>query len=376
MMNWKRSSEGGIAGPLKRTWPGYDWGMRNAMLFVWMMMVGVAGGQEPLKDVVQLTSGYARAGEAYFSPDMKWIIFQATLVGQEHYQMFLAQLKWEGERIVGIEGPIRISPENARNTCGYFSPDGKVLLFASTAGKERPDEPKGGYQREGRNYRWSFPEGMEIFVAEGWREEVMNIDKPFKNLAKKAITDNNVYDAEGAYSPDGKWICFTSGAGGEADIYVMRADGSGKVRITEAKGYDGGPFFSPEGKRLVYRSDRKGNDLLQIFVGELAMDEKGNITGLAKERQLTDDDNVNWGPYWHPDGKHIVYATSAHGHQNYELYMMREDGSEKRRITFTEGADVLPVFSPDGKWLMWTSKRTKDGTTQVFVGRFVEGQAE
>ncbi len=91
----------------------------------------------------------------------------------------------------------------------------------------------------------------------------------------------------------------------------MRPDGTGVVRLTTAKGYDGGPFFSPDGSCLVYRSDRKGNDLLQVFVADLAFDAAGNIAGLRNERQLTDDANVNWGPYFHPDGRHVVYATSA-----------------------------------------------------------------
>jgi Tol biopolymer transport system component len=323
-------------------------------------------GKEPLTDVVQLTTGFARAGEAYFSPDMKWIIFQAN----SPYQMYLAELKWQGDRIVGTQPPIRISPEKSHNTCGYFSPDGKSIIFGSTAGKESPNEPTGGYQRQGRNYQWAFPTGMEIFRSDDWKSAVASGGGEV-DLAKRPLTNNDVYDAEASYSPDGKWITYTHGAGPAADIFVMRADGSGSVRITKEKGYDGGPFFSPDGKRLVYRSDRKGNDLLQVLVAELAFDDKGNITGMQRERQLTNDEFVNWGPYWHPGEKHIIYATSAQGHMNYELYLMNaEDGSDKRRITFTEGADVLPVFSPDGKWLMWTSKRTPDNTSQVFAARF------
>lgn len=321
-----------------------------------------------LSDVVQLTTSVARAGEAYFSPKLDWIIFQAAPAGQAHYQMYVAPLKWEGDKLAGAGTPIQISPANSRNTCGYFSPDGDAIIFGSTAGKEKPDEAAGGYRREGRSYVWSFPTGMEIFRADGWREAVAKGGEV--DLAKRPLTDNDVYDAEAAFSPDGKHIVFTRGAGKDADVYVMRSDGTRAVQITKAPGYDGGPFFAPDGRRLVYRSDRKGNDLLQVFVADLAFDDAGNVTGVRAERQLTDDANVNWGPYWHPGGRHIVYATSAHGHQNYELYLMRDDGSGKTRITHREGADVLPVFSPDGKWLMWTSKRTADGTTQVFAARF------
>src|SRR5438874_13804681 len=101
----------------------------------------------------------------------------------------------------------------------------------------------------------------------------------------------------------------------------MRCDGSHPVLLTHSPGYDGGPFYSPDGKRIVYRSDRRSNNLLQIFVADIAFDHRGNITRIVKERQLTHDANVNWGPYWHPDGKHIIYATSMHGHANYELYL-------------------------------------------------------
>lgn len=330
-----------------------------------------AVGREPLTDLVQLTSGFARAGEAYFSPDMKWIIFQAAPKGEEHYQMYIARLKWDANRLAGAESPIRISPKNSRNTCGYFSPDGKSLIFASTAGKEKPDEAEGGYQRAGRNYRWAFPAGMEIFRTDNWLTAVQSAEASRSiDLAKHPITNNDVYDAEGSFSPDGKWICYTHGAGKDADIYVMHSDGTGPVRITAVAGYDGGPFFSPDGKRLLYRSDRKGNDLLQVFVADLSFDAAGNITGAKAEHQLTDDANVNWGPFFHPDNTHIIYATSAHGHANYELYLMRDDGSKKTRVTYHEGADVLPVFSPDGKWLMWTSKRAADNTSQVFAARF------
>jgi TolB protein len=350
---------------------------------------------EALSDIIQLTDGFERAGEAYFSRDMQWIIFQAFPKGEDQYQMYAAPLMYDvterspkmGEAryatpmpnlkipvakdIIRAGEPIRITPPKSRNTCGYFSPDGNSIIFGSTAGKDNPEEPSSGYQRQGGTYRWSFPPGMEIFRADGWRQAIESAE-PGKtvDLAKHAITNNDGYDAEGSYSPDGRWIVFTSSIAGDMEICAMRADGSGFVQLTHEKGYDGGPFFSPDAKRIVYRSDRKGNDLLQVFVADVVYDHVGNITGIKNERQLNHDGNVNWGPFWHPDGRHIIYATSLHGHHNYELYLMRDDGKRKTRITFSEGADLLPTFSADGKYLMWTSKRTKDKTTQVFLAKF------
>jgi TolB protein len=352
-----------------------------------------------LGDIIQMTSGFDRAGEAYFSKDMHWIIFQAAPKGEKQYQMYVAPLQYELVepnklkhpidiqptsssylKISSAKTPVRISPVNSRNTCGYFSPDGNSLVFASTAGKENPDEPNSGYQREGHDYRWSYPEGMEIFRADGWQEAIAAATNATTSptttaptlidLAKHPITNNSAYDAECAFSPDGKWISFTSKRSGDLELYAMRSDGSDVVQLTHTPGYDGGPFFSPNGKRLIYRSDRKGDNLLQVYVADITFDSSGKVTGLAHEKQITNDGNVNWGPYWHPDGKHVIYATSMHGHTNYELYLMRTDGSRKTRVTFTDGADVLPVFSPDGRYLLWTSKRTGDGTTQIFLANF------
>ena len=113
---------------------------------------------EILKDPIQLTRGFDKAGEAYFSNDMSWIVFQACPPGEPRYQMYVAPVRWsETDRveppkgyyatplprqrvrvrdsIIGIGRAVRISPENSRNTCGFFSPDCSSLIFASTANK-------------------------------------------------------------------------------------------------------------------------------------------------------------------------------------------------------------------------------------------------
>jgi Tol biopolymer transport system component len=131
-------------------------------------------------------------------------------------------------------------------------------------------------------------------------------------------------------------------------------------------------------------SDRRGDNLLQIFVGELQFDDHARPTGLAREFQLTDDEHVNWCPFWHPDGRHLVFATSRMGHENYEVFLIDADagtrgkgtrptryGTELRRVTHAEGADVLPAFSSDGKTMIWTARRDPQNSIQLWAARFV-----
>jgi len=344
-----------------------------------------------LSDIRQLTFGdqFDRAGEAYFSPDMTQIIFQGVPKGEKQYQMYIMRIADRSFQQTNLLRLEQISAEPSRNTCGWFAPVGKTILFASTAGKEVADEPTAGYQREGRDYRWSYPSGMELWkltydlhdsspvttapVLDPNSNQVASTPAAFNPelvTRRTALTDNTAYDAEGSFSPDGKHIIFTSNRTGDLELYAMKADGTGVVQLTKTPGYDGGPFFSPDGKRICYRSDRKSNNLLQVFTSDVVYNEQGNITGLTNEKQLTDDPNVNWGPFWHPNGGWIAWSTSKHGHANYEVYLMRDDGTEKTRVTYAAGADVLPAFSPDGKYMIWSSKRTSDNTTQVFVGKF------
>jgi TolB protein len=315
-----------------------------------------------LKNIRQVTYGFARAGEGYFRPDGRAIIFQAVsnrppaifqtpVPNQDDYQIFTAALRPDAR-------PLMVSTGKGKCTCAYYHPDGKSILFASThldpslqeGSKPARNAPKTpAYSRSAR-YRWDFDPAMDIFRA----------DLDGSHLVR--LTDTPGYDAEGSYSPDGKSIIFTSFRDGDAEIYIMDADGTHPRRITHAKGYDGGPFFSPDGKRIIYRSDRHDNDLLQIYIN--------NTEGTA-ERALTSNEFVNWGPYFHPDNRHIIYATSRHGHQNYELYFMDIDTGKEERITYTEGFDGLPVFSADGKRLMWTSSgRTPGKQSQLFIADF------
>ncbi len=318
-----------------------------------------------LKNIRQLTTEFARAGEGYFAPDGKSIIFQAEekATGNPFYQIFTLGLDEKGNSVPSSLR--RISPGVGKTTCSFYRPDGQKLIYASShldpkaasyyQGEldQRDQEKKSGKRRR---YQWDFDPQMEIFEA--------NAD----GTGIKRLTDSPGYDAEGSYSPDGKQIVFCSerSGAGNLELYIMDSDGANVRKLTNAPGcYNGGPFFSPDGKRVIFRSDRKKKDHLQLMVI--------NTDGTAEKSLSEDLDWVQWGPYWHPDNRHIVYAAANHavaGRPNYDIYWMDVDSGKKQRITFAPGADVLPVFSPDGRKLMWTSTRDGRQPSQLFLADF------
>jgi len=343
-----------------------------AVLVILVCAIGIAA--EPsieaklLANPRQITGGMEKAGEGYFSPDAKTIIYQAVPPGYPFYQIYTQAAPEAGD--TAAPRPHQVSTGRGRTTCAYFAPDGKSVIFASSHLDPKLDETEqkardqiAEDKRTGkrRRYQWDFDPAMEIFRA--------NLD----GSGLTRLTDSPGYDAECAYSPDGKQIVFCSDRDGDPDLYIMNADGSNVRQLTDVKGYDGGPFFSPDGKWIVFRSDRKQENFLQIMA--IGVDGKN-------ETALTDNVGVNWAPYWHPTEPYIIWTGADHSdpnqRPNYDLWMTRyevkPDGvhalGPKIRVTDHAAADVLPVFSPDGRRLMWTSSRGDGHASQLWIADF------
>jgi Tol biopolymer transport system component len=316
-------------------------------------------GERHLRNVRQLTFGGENA-EAYFSFDGRRLVFQSTRDGRACDQ----------EYVMGADGaaPRMVSTGRGAVTCGYFLPGDAELLYASThhlgpACPPRPDLSQG--------YVWALHE-YDLFVA------------PAAGGEPRPLAPAPGYDAEATVSRDG-WVVFTSTRDGDLELYRMRTDGSRLQRLTHAPGYDGGAFFSADGKRIVYRASRPRDEAeladyrallarglvrpsrLEIFV----MDADG-----ANARQVTSLGAASFAPFFHPDGRRIVFA-SNHGDprgRNFDLYLVNDDGSGLERVTTEETFDGFPMFSPDGKRLVFASNRNArvPGETNVFVADWVE----
>ena len=316
--------------------------------------------EKHLRNIRQLTFGGENA-EAYFSPDGTHLIFQSTREGRACDQIYTMQI--DGSDLH------RVSTGTGRTTCGYFYPNGKEILFASThkAGEACP--PKPSYDR---GYVWPIYDAYDIYRG--------NADGT--NL--RPLTGTAGYDAEATIAPDGL-IAFTSVRDGDMEIYTMKADGSGVARLTRRPGPDGGPFFSWDGRRIAYRGrplppGPEHDDYLALLKEHLWRPTKLEIYVMDRDgkndRQLTRLGAASFAPSWHPDGRRLVFASNVHDPQqrNFDIYLMNVDGSGLEQVTFNDTFDGFPMFSPDGKRLVFASNRNAkiEGETNVFIADWID----
>jgi Tol biopolymer transport system component len=154
-----------------------------------------------------------------------------------------------------------------------------------------------------------------------------------------------------AWSPNGRLIAFDAIVNGNNDVWVMRADGTGRRRITRNAAPDYFAGWSPDGSQLVFTSDRGGEDLFRI-----------RLDGTGEQR-LTDDPRPDWGAAWSPDGRSIAFAGNARG--NLEIELIDSAGGGRRQLTDHPERDYDPAWSPDGTKIAFTTER--DGNANVYV---------
>ena len=153
------------------------------------------------------------------------------------------------------------------------------------------------------------------------------------------------YEVEPAWSPDGTRVAFASRRRGNFDIYVMRADGAGTIRLTSAAADESSPSWSPDGKRIVYQ---RGNPS-ELWV----MEADGSVA-----RKLARLDASEHDPAWSPDGDWIAYQLRRLGTPLAEIHLVRPDGTGGRRLTTVRGQSASPAWSPDGGQVAFAAKPT------------------
>jgi Tol biopolymer transport system component len=320
--------------------------MQLARISFLAMLAGLTLAEEPtgkwLSNIHELTFGGQNA-EAYWSPDGTQLIFQSTRGDLKCDQIFVMNADGSDQHMV--------STGKGRTTCGYFLPDGKHVLYASThlAGDACPppaDRSKG--------YLWAIYPGYDIFEG--------NDD----GGALKRLTQASGYDAEATVNWRTKKIIYTSLSSGDLDLWTMNLDGSHKKQITTSFGYDGGAVFSRDGTKIAWRANHPQNANAKKVYTDLL---RANLTSPMKmelfvadangnnARQITNFNCASFAPTFTPDGNQILFSSNRHDcdGRKFELYLVNLDGTNLRQVTNFGGFTSFPEFSPDGRKLAFVS---------------------
>ena len=317
-------------------------------------------GEAHLGNVKQLTFGGENA-EAYLSFAGDKLIFQSTRDSFPCDQIFTMGINGDG---VALR-----STGTGRTTCAYYLPGDSSYIYSSTHAHnpgcpQKPDFSKG--------YVWAIYPSYDIYVQRTG------------NGGPSVLSASAGYDAEATVSPIGDRIVFTSSRDGDLELYSMKTDGSGIVRLTHEVGYDGGAFYSADGTKIIYRSHhpadsagkadfldllRKG--LVRPSVMEICV---MNADGTGK-KQITNSNAASFAPYFHPDGKRIVFASNLKDPKgrNFDIFSISIDGTGLEQVTFNDTFDGFPVFTADGKKLIFSSNRNarERGETNVFIADWI-----
>lgn len=190
--------------------------------------------------------------------------------------------------------------------------------------------------------RWS-PDGKYISFT-SYKDGNPDLYIKAMNVATaEKITSFEGLNLAGSWSRDGRKLLLTLSKDGNENLYMMDIDNRKLKRLTNNFAIDVSPAWSPDNKKIAFVSNRSGSP--QIYI----MDADGNNI-----RRLTYDGNYNTSPSWSPKGNRIAYEGSVNG--RFQIFSIDEDGRNVMQLTFDKADYESPSWSPDGRYLVVSSR--------------------
>ena len=162
-----------------------------------------------------------------------------------------------------------------------------------------------------------------------------------------AVSRDQGLNVAGGFSPDGTELLMTLSRQKSPNLYLKDFKDGSVTQLTQHFGADSSPTFSPDSQQVAFVSDRSGNP--QIYVLDMTT---------RRAKRLT---SLNWcdSPSWSPTGEWIAFAGRAHREDKLDIYLVDVTGSQIRQLTHGEGANENPAWSPDGRFLVFSTSRNK-----------------
>ncbi len=199
---------------------------------------------------------------------------------------------------------------------------------------------------------WSSDGGKLVYSSERnrkWGVYMIN----FSNMREYLAYSSEGTNLTGDFTPDGNYLTLSSSKQGSPDIYLLHIKTKVLSRLTYSSGIEISPSVSPEGNEIVFFFDRAGTPQLYMM----------NIDG-NNPRRITYDGSYNTSPDWSPSGNRIVFCGRIG--KKMQLFTIRSDGTDLVQLTY-DGNNEAPSFSPDGRFIAFTSDR--EGTKGIFIMR-------
>ena len=263
---------------------------------------------DDLHDSQRQLRGVARTKLTFSSDRNKESVLQ-TVEKREVKEVYIADYDGANQRRITINRTLNINPN--------WSPDGRSIAYIS--------------------YRSGVPDILISNIYQG------TLENPTKGVGQNFLP---------VFSPDGKRIVFFSNRDGNNELYVMNRDGSNVNRLTNNPANETTPTWSPSGTQIAFTSDRTGTP--QIYV----VNDDGS--GLRRISQESYADRATWSP-----APYNEIAYSAKTGPGFDIKILNIASGETRQITFGEGTNESPAWSPNGRHLAFMS--TRAGRSQIFT---------